>query len=163
GRFVLHVHNRWRSLWDPQGRRWLLGNLPASLLGLAAAGDRVMPTHQGIAGLTLHLYTRGEAGRGPRRGRPPRGRGPRRGPGGRGRGAAGGGAGVVRPAAGLRLFTGGGETGDRLATHRGSVVAPTAPQEARPAERPGPLGGDEAAGVLLGEALEFGVQPLAGD
>jgi SAM-dependent methyltransferase len=61
GRFVLHVHNRWFDLWDPQGRRWLLGNLPASLLGLAPAGDRVMPTHQGIAGLTLHLYTRGEA------------------------------------------------------------------------------------------------------
>src|SRR4051794_30751635 len=27
GRFVLHVHNRWFNLWDPQGRRWLLGNL----------------------------------------------------------------------------------------------------------------------------------------
>ncbi len=25
------------------------------------AGDRLMPTHQGIAGLTLHLFTRGEA------------------------------------------------------------------------------------------------------
>src|SRR5262249_58740241 len=38
GRFVLHVHNRWFNLWDPQGRRWLLGNTLAALLGRAAAG-----------------------------------------------------------------------------------------------------------------------------
>ncbi len=56
GRFVVHVHNRWFSLWDPGGRRWLLANL----LGRGEPGDRVMPVHQGVAGLTLHLYTRRE-------------------------------------------------------------------------------------------------------
>jgi SAM-dependent methyltransferase len=61
GRFVLHVHNRWFNAWDPQGRAWLLNNGVASLLGWAAAGDRLMPVHQGIAGLTLHLFTRREA------------------------------------------------------------------------------------------------------
>jgi SAM-dependent methyltransferase len=61
GRFVLHVHNRWFSLWDPQGRRWLLGERLRALAGRAKAGDREMPVHQGIAGLMLHLFTRGEA------------------------------------------------------------------------------------------------------
>jgi SAM-dependent methyltransferase len=60
GRFVLHVHNRWFNAWDPAGRRWLLGNLLRHGLG-SSAGDRVMPVHQGIAGLTLHLFTRHEA------------------------------------------------------------------------------------------------------
>jgi len=27
GTFVVHVHNRWHNLRDPQGRRWLLKNL----------------------------------------------------------------------------------------------------------------------------------------
>jgi SAM-dependent methyltransferase len=60
GRFVLHVHNRWFNVWDPAGRRWLLRDL----LGLrdgAEPGDRLMPPHQSIAGLTLHLFTRREA------------------------------------------------------------------------------------------------------
>jgi SAM-dependent methyltransferase len=61
GRFVLHVHNRWFNAWDPAGRAWLLGDL----LGLRGPGlergDRAMPAHQGLAGLTLHLFTRGEA------------------------------------------------------------------------------------------------------
>ncbi len=63
GRFVLHVHNRWFSLWDPRGRRWLLRNRLASAFGRAAAGDREMPAHQGVAGLTLHHFTRREAAR----------------------------------------------------------------------------------------------------
>jgi SAM-dependent methyltransferase len=61
GKFILHVHNRWFNLWNPQGRRWLLKNWLGSWLGRAEAGDRVMPIHQGIAGLTLHLFTRREA------------------------------------------------------------------------------------------------------
>jgi ubiquinone/menaquinone biosynthesis C-methylase UbiE len=61
GKFVLHVHNRWFNFWDPQGRRWLLKNVIRSLAGSAAAGDRHQPPHQGIAGLTLHLFTRREA------------------------------------------------------------------------------------------------------
>jgi SAM-dependent methyltransferase len=61
GRFVLHVHNRWFNARAPSGRRWLLGNLLASVAGRAVAGDRQMPVHQGVAGLTLHLFTRREA------------------------------------------------------------------------------------------------------
>ena len=56
GTFVLHVHNRWFNLWDPPGRRWLLRDLWSG----PECGDRVMPTHQGVAGLTLHLFTRWE-------------------------------------------------------------------------------------------------------
>jgi SAM-dependent methyltransferase len=61
GRFVLHVHNRCFSLWDPHGRQWLAADLFKSLFGRPDAGDRAMPAHQGIAGLSLHLFTRGEA------------------------------------------------------------------------------------------------------
>ena len=62
GRFILHVHNRWFNAWDRAGRAWLLRDW----LGLrdgAESGDRIMPVHQGIAGLTLHLFTRREASR----------------------------------------------------------------------------------------------------
>jgi SAM-dependent methyltransferase len=61
GKFVLHVHNRWFNFWDPQGRSWLFKNLLCALFGWEGAGDRLMPVHQGIAGLTLHLFTRREA------------------------------------------------------------------------------------------------------
>ncbi len=61
GRFVLHVHNRWFNFWDPQGRRWLVRNAVAAVRGREAAGDCPMPPHQGVAGLTLHLFTRREA------------------------------------------------------------------------------------------------------
>ncbi len=61
GRFVLHVHNRWFNFWDPRGRRWLAKDVLRSMLGKTDAGDRVMPVHQGIAGLSLHLFTRREA------------------------------------------------------------------------------------------------------
>src|SRR6266851_5873771 len=63
GRFVLHVHNRWFNFWDPQGRRWLVWDLLQSLIQGKPGGDRLMPVHQGIAGLTLHLFTRREAER----------------------------------------------------------------------------------------------------
>jgi SAM-dependent methyltransferase len=61
GRFVLHVHNRWFNVWNGPGRRWLVRDLWRSWVGRAEGGDRVMPVHQGIAGLTLHLFTRREA------------------------------------------------------------------------------------------------------
>jgi SAM-dependent methyltransferase len=61
GRFVLHVHNRWFNLHEPAGRRWLLADLFRQAAGVAAGGDREMPAHQGVAGLVLHLFTRGEA------------------------------------------------------------------------------------------------------
>jgi SAM-dependent methyltransferase len=61
GRFILHVHNRWWNCWDRQGRQWLVQNGVAAALGWAEAGDRLQPAHQGIAGWTLHLFTRREA------------------------------------------------------------------------------------------------------
>jgi SAM-dependent methyltransferase len=61
GRFLLHVHNLWFNCWDPFGRRWLLLDRLRALTNRTGAGDRVMPVHQGIAGLTLHLFTRREA------------------------------------------------------------------------------------------------------
>jgi SAM-dependent methyltransferase len=61
GRFVLHVHNRWFNARDPAGRRWLARSLLDSLFRKESAGDRQMPAHQGVAGLTLHLFTRREA------------------------------------------------------------------------------------------------------
>jgi ubiquinone/menaquinone biosynthesis C-methylase UbiE len=60
GKLILHVHNRWFALWDPPGRIWLLKDLWRSMTGNASTGDRVMPTHQGIAGLALHHFTRRE-------------------------------------------------------------------------------------------------------
>ena len=61
GRFVLHVHNRWFHLGDRAGRRWLRRDLWRRWRGDPSAGDSVMPTHQGVAGLTLHLFDRAEA------------------------------------------------------------------------------------------------------
>jgi ubiquinone/menaquinone biosynthesis C-methylase UbiE len=63
GRLVLHVHNRWFNFWDPQGRRWLVRDVLRSLVQRTEGGDRLMPVHQGIAGLTLHLFTRREVKR----------------------------------------------------------------------------------------------------
>jgi SAM-dependent methyltransferase len=61
GRFVLHVHNRWFSFWDMQGRRWLAKDRLRSALGKPDAGDRPMPVHQGVGGLSLHHFTWREA------------------------------------------------------------------------------------------------------
>jgi SAM-dependent methyltransferase len=57
GLFALHVHNRWYNLYDPQGRRWLLG----SLLGRdrragLEPGDKVFE-YRGIPRMRLHLFT----------------------------------------------------------------------------------------------------------
>jgi SAM-dependent methyltransferase len=59
GRFVLHVHNRWFNLWNREGRRWLLRDCLGVLIR-KETGDRRMPVHQGVANLTLHLFTRHE-------------------------------------------------------------------------------------------------------
>jgi SAM-dependent methyltransferase len=61
GKFILHVHNRWFNFWDPQGRRWLFGDLFRSMTRQERAGDRRMPPHQGIGELALHHFTRREA------------------------------------------------------------------------------------------------------
>jgi SAM-dependent methyltransferase len=60
GRFVLHVHNRWFNFCHREERRWLILNGLRALVGIEGAGDKHMPVHQGVAGLTLHLFTRGE-------------------------------------------------------------------------------------------------------
>lgn len=55
GRLALHAHNLWLNLRDPQGRRWLAGQLGRRLLGKAVLGDRRM-TYRGVAGMEVHLY-----------------------------------------------------------------------------------------------------------
>ena len=68
GRLALHAHNIWLNLRDPQGRRWLLGQLGASCSGgpdvRRPADD--LPGHPGDGGPPLPL---GRAAP-----RPPRGR-----------------------------------------------------------------------------------------
>jgi len=59
GVFVLHGHNRWFSLWDRAGRRWLLRDC-LGLRGGEEKGTRPAPAHRGIAGLALHHYSRRE-------------------------------------------------------------------------------------------------------
>jgi SAM-dependent methyltransferase len=61
GRLVLHVHNRWFNLRDAAGRAWLLRDTPRWLCRHSQAGDRPMPPHQGVVGLSLHHFTRREA------------------------------------------------------------------------------------------------------
>lgn len=60
GTFILHVHNRGFNVWSRPGRRWLAKDLARSLWASEQRGDYVMPPHQGLAGLTLHLFTRRE-------------------------------------------------------------------------------------------------------
>ena len=59
GQLVLHAHNVWLNLADPQGRRWLLGQVGKILLGRAPFGDRRM-TYRGISGMEVHLFRWGE-------------------------------------------------------------------------------------------------------
>ena len=61
GTFILHVHNRWFNAWTRQGRRLLRADLWRSLLGRQRAGDYLMPPHQGIGSMPMHLFTRREA------------------------------------------------------------------------------------------------------
>jgi SAM-dependent methyltransferase len=60
GRFLVHVHNRWFNARDRVGRRWLLADLLGWRDETLERGDRRMPQHHGIAGLTLHHFTRSE-------------------------------------------------------------------------------------------------------
>lgn len=60
GVFVVHVHNRWRNLFDPQGRRWLAYNLLwERWRGDVEAGDKFFP-YRGIRDMYLHVFTQGE-------------------------------------------------------------------------------------------------------
>jgi SAM-dependent methyltransferase len=59
GRLALHVHNLWLNLRDPQGRKWLIGQLGRALARNTDLGDRRM-TYRGIHGMEVHLYRWGE-------------------------------------------------------------------------------------------------------
>lgn len=60
GLLVLHVHNVWYNLFDPLGRRWLLGHL-LSLLWRRdeELGDKFFD-YRRIPKMFLHVFTRGE-------------------------------------------------------------------------------------------------------
>jgi SAM-dependent methyltransferase len=61
GMLNLHVHSCWHHLWTRMGRRWLIRDLGRRLAGRSTAGDWHMAHHGGLAGWTMHLFTRGEA------------------------------------------------------------------------------------------------------
>ena len=59
GRFVVHVHNFWFNLYDPAGRRWLLGHLPKVVLNRDELGDKFYP-YRGIPQMFLHTFRQEE-------------------------------------------------------------------------------------------------------
>jgi SAM-dependent methyltransferase len=60
GKFILHVHNRWYNLLNPQGRRWLLVNFLNWLAGRPTEpGDKFFD-YRGIPQMFLHIFTRRE-------------------------------------------------------------------------------------------------------
>ena len=59
GRLALHAHNLWLNVRNPQGRRWLIGQIGRILARKENAGDRRM-TYRGIHGMEVHLYRWGE-------------------------------------------------------------------------------------------------------
>jgi SAM-dependent methyltransferase len=60
GKFVLHVHNRWYNLFDPQGRGWLLQNLFGAVMRRnQEPGDKFFD-YRGIPNMFLHVFTRRE-------------------------------------------------------------------------------------------------------
>ncbi|MGE5194143.1 MAG: class I SAM-dependent methyltransferase [Deltaproteobacteria bacterium] len=59
GLLALHVHNVWRHLFSPQGRRWLACDLVKRLVGNPTAGD-TEHDYRGIPRMYHHSFTRGE-------------------------------------------------------------------------------------------------------
>jgi SAM-dependent methyltransferase len=60
GKFVLHVHNRWYNLFDPQGRVWVARNMLGSLVRRnQEPGDKFFD-YRGIPNMFLHVFTRRE-------------------------------------------------------------------------------------------------------
>ncbi len=57
GKFILHVHNLWSAPQGIQGYQWLALDLCRRIWHSNDFGNRLLPTHQGICGLTLHLFT----------------------------------------------------------------------------------------------------------
>lgn len=57
---ILHVHNRYHSLWHPTGPTWLVSTwLKSKLTSTWEFGDRVFPD-LGIPSMFLHIYSRRE-------------------------------------------------------------------------------------------------------
>lgn len=60
GLLVLHVHNRWYNLFDPQGRWWLLSHLLESRVrGTLEPGDKFFD-YRGIPNMFHHVFTKWE-------------------------------------------------------------------------------------------------------
>jgi SAM-dependent methyltransferase len=60
GSFVVHVHNRWYNLFQPQSRGWLVANLLRSPWRRdVEAGDKFFDYH-GVPNMFLHVFTRSE-------------------------------------------------------------------------------------------------------
>src|SRR5262245_52585793 len=60
GVFVVHVHNLWFHLATRAGRRLLIRNAWDAARGRGTAGDFLMPPHQGLGAMVMHLFTRRE-------------------------------------------------------------------------------------------------------
>lgn len=60
GVFVVHVHNRHFHLGTRAGRRLLVKNWWDAVLGRGVGGDFMMPPHQGLGSMVMHLFTRRE-------------------------------------------------------------------------------------------------------
>jgi SAM-dependent methyltransferase len=56
---ILHVHNRYHSLFDPGGARWLIKSFCAGLLHRGEFGDRIY-AYRGLPAMYLHIYSRRE-------------------------------------------------------------------------------------------------------
>ena len=59
GTLALHAHNLYLNLDNPQGRKWLLGQLGKRFLRHPDAGDRRM-LYRGIPDMEVHLFRRRE-------------------------------------------------------------------------------------------------------
>ncbi len=63
GQFVVHVHNVWHNLFDPQGRWWLAGSARDAVWRRGHEfGDKIFDD-RGIRNMFLHVFTRGELSR----------------------------------------------------------------------------------------------------
>lgn len=60
GTFVVHVHNRWYNIFQPQSRWWFVTNLLRSMRRAdVEAGDKFFD-YQGVPNMFLHVFTRNE-------------------------------------------------------------------------------------------------------
>lgn len=67
GLFVMHAHNFWFNLFDPQGPWWVVGNLlRAPFRRDLERGDKYFP-YRGVPNMFLHVFTRRELKRSLRR------------------------------------------------------------------------------------------------